>query len=95
LAEEKKLTVSYPIWATVQAVFIVLKCTNLTAIGAWPWWKVMLPSIISVGAAMLVLTAGVGLLLVAALIDRSQKKKLERQRAEARKVASFSRVRES
>ena len=37
----------------VQIVFIILKICTLGKIGAWPWWKVMLPTICSVSLCLL------------------------------------------
>ncbi len=33
----------------VQIVFIILKCTKTGVIRSWPWWKVMLPFICTIG----------------------------------------------
>ena len=33
----------------IQIVFIILKCINNKVIGSWPWWKVLLPTIIGAG----------------------------------------------
>ena len=33
----------------VQIVFIILKCAKTGVIGSWPWWKVMLPFICTIG----------------------------------------------
>ena len=33
----------------IQIVFIILKCTKSGVIESWPWWKVMLPTICTIG----------------------------------------------
>lgn len=33
----------------IQIVFIILKCTKSGVVESWPWWKVMLPIICSIG----------------------------------------------
>ena len=45
--------VSTGIEMVVQIVFIILKICKLGKIGAWPWWKVMLPTICSVSLCLL------------------------------------------
>lgn len=43
----------------LQALFIICKIIDANVIGDWPWWKVMLPLICSVGLALLICCCGV------------------------------------
>ena len=43
----------------IQAAFIICKIIKTNVIGDWPWWKVMLPLICSVGLAILICCCGI------------------------------------
>ena len=49
--------------AVLQIIFIVLKLTKNEVIGEWPWWKVMLPLICSVGFTCCLCNSALCLLL--------------------------------
>ena len=44
----------------IQIVFIILKLINNAVIGKWPWWKVMLPIIISTSLTISMCCCGMG-----------------------------------
>ena len=52
-----------PMIAVLQIIFIVLKLTKNEVIGEWPWWKVMLPLICSVGFTCCLCSSALCLLL--------------------------------
>lgn len=70
LAEEKSVQLTVPWIGLLQAAFILLKCAGLTQIAEWPWWKVLLPSILVLGVAATILLVAAGIGLAALLVGR-------------------------
>jgi hypothetical protein len=57
----------------IQIVFIILKCINNKVIGAWPWWKVLLPTIIGAGIMVCVCCCGIGIVCAMKTADEPNK----------------------
>lgn len=54
----------------LQIVFIVLKLTAHTKIGQWPWWKVMLPLIVSSSLCLFLCCCGAFCICVGVSFDK-------------------------
>ncbi len=66
MSDNSKTTITRvgtPMIAVLQIIFIVLKLTKNEVIGEWPWWKVMLPLICSVGFTCCICNIALCLLL--------------------------------
>lgn len=59
----------------LQALFIICKIIDANVIGDWPWWKVMLPLICSVGLALLICCCGICCICCAETIKNKENAK--------------------
>ena len=64
----------------LQALFIICKIIDANVIGDWPWWKVMLPLICSVGLALLICCCGVSCICCIETIKSKEDKHATSQR---------------
>jgi|TARA_Y100000992_G_scaffold157410_1_gene105295 hypothetical protein len=56
--------------SVLQIIFVVLKLTDNKVIGQWPWWKVMLPLIISSSLCLFLCCCGAFCICVGASFDK-------------------------
>lgn len=58
--------------SVLQIIFVVLKLTDNKVIGEWPWWKVMLPLIISASLSVFLCCCGVLCICVGTSLNETQ-----------------------
>lgn len=66
-------TAGTSLMSVLQIIFIVLKLTDNKVIGQWPWWKVMLPLIVSTSLCLFLCCCGACCICVGVTFDKSPK----------------------